>query len=73
LTLLPPDPQTLTQKELNRKEKDQRLEAFTDSAWDPLREVVKLAEGRDEILLGRIEIQRRLWSRRNMRVFPKKV
>ncbi|KAF9462378.1 hypothetical protein BDZ94DRAFT_1261225 [Collybia nuda] len=63
-------PPQLTQKVLKRMEDSNRIETFKATAWDPLKEVVRMAEGRDGISLGRMKIQRRIWWRRKMKVFP---
>ncbi|RDB24877.1 hypothetical protein Hypma_007432 [Hypsizygus marmoreus] len=44
------------QRDTRKEEKQKAREAFEASAWAPLSQVVKLAEGRDGISLGRLAL-----------------
>jgi len=42
--------------DLRKEEREKRLEDFVSNAWAPLSQVVKLAEGRDCLSLGRLTV-----------------
>jgi len=46
------------------EEKRRKFEEFVENAWAPLSQVVKLAEGRDGISLGRVTVATRALKRR---------
>jgi len=48
-----------TQRARNRVAKQRRQEAFDRNAWGALGEVVRMAEGRDGISLGRVTFDER--------------
>jgi hypothetical protein len=48
-----------TQRARNRVAKQQRQEDFDRNAWGALGEVVRMAEGRDGISLGRVTFDER--------------
>ncbi|KAL0580101.1 hypothetical protein V5O48_001877 [Marasmius crinis-equi] len=63
---LPPDSreyQVRSSKVGSKEEKRQRLKDFDDSAWRALGEVVRMAEGRDNLSLGRIMIEGKIRDR----------
>ncbi|KAF8661484.1 hypothetical protein AX16_001321 [Volvariella volvacea WC 439] len=56
---LPPDssqykPQPLSRKEQNKIERTKRWMEFDDRVWKDVEEVVRMAEGRDRLVLGKI-------------------
>lgn len=51
----PPPP---TEHQLKKQAKLDRYNDFDANAWSALSEVVQLAEGRDDILLGRVTVRK---------------
>lgn len=56
-------PQPPTQSQLNREAKNKNWAAMEDSGWAALSEVVRMAEGRDGLLLGRVSVKGRMWKK----------